>query len=52
MLLEQGHDAPAHVATESLVGNWYSRCCGSRRRGTAGHIEEALVLLLQLLEHL
>ena len=51
MLPQQRHNAPAHLPTPGLVHDWRSRCWERRRRGTAGHVEQALVLLVGLVQH-
>jgi hypothetical protein len=51
MRLEQGHNAPAHVAAGDIGGCLGTRAWGSRPKGATGPIEQALVLPLDLVQH-
>ena len=50
ILLEQRDNTPAHVAAWCTRHGWGARSWRSRRR-RAGHVEQALTLLLRLLQH-
>ena len=52
MLLEQRHNAPAHVAAGDMGVSWGARSWGSRHRGTAGRLKEPVIPMLHVLEHL
>ena len=53
MLPEERHNALAHVAAGVSKRRYGARSRGwSRRRGTAGHIEEAVIPVLHLVQHL
>src|SRR5882724_2520054 len=50
ILLEQHDNTPAHVAAWRTRHSWSARSWQRRRRRT-GHVEQALTLLLRLLQH-
>ena len=52
MLLEQRHNAPAHVAARDMSVSLGARSWGSRHRGTAGRLKEPVTPMLHVLEHL